>query len=163
MLFGEGILALLILAFWIWAIFDCIATDGSLCRNLPKVVWLILVILLPTIGSLAWLLLGRPLRAGWQPGSTQSGPSRRPLGIEDHPRYSATSPGISDRRSAELDAQLAQWEAEQARAMPPHPAPDAGRTLDEWEADLDRREAELARREAELREQNAEGRDADDA
>lgn len=105
-----GIVGFLIFALWIWAIFDCISTDASLCRNLPKGVWLILVIFLPTIGSLAWLLLGRPERAGWRPGSTQySGHPGNPLGLEDHPRYTGSF-GVSDRRSAELDEQLAQWE-----------------------------------------------------
>ena len=47
----------------IWAIFDCISTDAALCRNLPKGVWLILVLILPDIGSIAWLLLGRPQNA----------------------------------------------------------------------------------------------------
>ena len=66
----EGLVAFVLFLFWIWALFDCISTDGSLCRNLPKGVWLILVLLLPDIGALAWLLLGRPQKAGWRPGSS---------------------------------------------------------------------------------------------
>jgi Phospholipase_D-nuclease N-terminal len=132
---AEGIVLLALLGLWLFAIFDVISTDAAVCRNLPKGVWLILVLLLPDIGSIAWLLLGRPQNASWRPGSTDYAAPRRPVGLEDHPRYSAT-PAVTDRRSAELDRKLDEWEAEQRRKS----------------ADLDRREAELRARELELRE-----------
>ena len=116
MLIGaEGFVFLILFAFWIWAILDVIATDSGLCRNLPKGVWLILVLLLPELGSLAWLLLGRPEKRSWKPGSTDYSAPRNPIAYEDHPRYSAT-PEITDRRSQELDRRLDAWEAEQRRA-----------------------------------------------
>ena len=58
----EGLVGILLFGFWIWAILDVIATEAELCRNLPKGVWLILVLILPDIGSLVWVLLGRPER-----------------------------------------------------------------------------------------------------
>src|SRR5207245_7477232 len=112
---AEGFVFLILFAFWIWAILDVIATDSGLCRNLPKGVWLILVLLLPELGSLAWLLLGRPEKRSWKPGSTDYSAPRNPIAYEDHPRYSAT-PEITDRRSQELDRRLDAWEAEQRRA-----------------------------------------------
>ncbi len=60
----------LLIAFWIYCIFDVIATDEVLVRSLPKLVWLFIVVVLPTIGSIAWLALGRPVFAGWRPGDT---------------------------------------------------------------------------------------------
>ncbi|HZP28716.1 MAG TPA: PLD nuclease N-terminal domain-containing protein [Acidimicrobiia bacterium] len=170
---AEGVVFLLLFAFWIWALFDCIATDGALCRNLPKGIWLILVLVLPDIGALAWLLLGRPEHARWRPGSTDSSSSRRPLGVEDSPGFGARPDApVSDRRSAELDRVLEQWEAEQravtARDEPrelPAPAPAGGPTpsdersdLNVWEAELDRREEELRRRELSLRERELDQR-----
>jgi hypothetical protein len=140
---SGGVVALVLLGFWIWALFDCIATDGSLCRNLPKGVWLIVVLLLPDIGSLAWLLLGRPEKAHWRPGSTDYAAPRRPVGLEDHPRYSASA-SVTDRKSAELDAQLERWEADKTK---------------EREAELERREADLRRRELELRERELDHRE----
>jgi hypothetical protein len=138
---AEGVVALLLFLFWIWALFDCISTDSSLCRSLPKGVWLLLVIVLPDIGGIAWLLLGRPEKAHWRPGSTDYRAPRRPIGLEDQPRYSGAagvserrSAGVSERRSAELDRQLDEWEAQQRARS----------------AELDRREEELARREREL-------------
>jgi hypothetical protein len=144
MLEVDGIVALLLFMFWIWAILDVIATDSALCRNLSKGLWLILVLLLPDIGAIAWLLLGRPERGSWRPGSTDYATPRRPVGLEDDPRYSST-PSVTDRRSAELDRELDEWEAEQRRKSD----------------DLDRREAELRRREIELREREVERRERD--
>lgn len=59
------------LGLWIFAILDVVATDEVLVRNLPKMAWLFLVILVPTVGAIAWLALGRPMYAGWLPGDTR--------------------------------------------------------------------------------------------
>ncbi|MEO5877622.1 MAG: PLD nuclease N-terminal domain-containing protein [Streptosporangiaceae bacterium] len=55
----EGF-GLILLALWIFCIFDVITTDPSSCRALPRTAWLIIVILLPDLGSIMWLLAGRP-------------------------------------------------------------------------------------------------------
>ncbi|WP_278313911.1 PLD nuclease N-terminal domain-containing protein [Lolliginicoccus levis] len=39
---------------------DIINTDDSRIRNLPKVAWILLVIILPLAGMVAWLVAGRP-------------------------------------------------------------------------------------------------------
>ena len=87
----EGIVFVALFLFWIWALLDCIATDSSMCRNLPKPMWIILVLILPDIGALIWLLLGRPERSSWRPGSTDYSAPRRPVGVEDSPRYTGPS------------------------------------------------------------------------
>ena len=145
---AEGVVALVLIAFWIWALFDCIATDSALCRNLPKGFWIILVLILPDIGALAWLLLGRPERAGWRPGATDYAAPRRPVGIEDSPRYSEIA-GVTDRRSEELDRQLDEWTEQQRKQDAAGSSPRAD--LDAWEAELAAREDEIRRRELELR------------
>ena len=107
MFFGGGLFGLIVLAFWIWAIFDVISTDESLVRNLPKMVWLLLVIFLSSIGALAWLLLGRPEHAGFRPGDTtprRFAPPRRPQAVEDSPTW--TDEEARRARYAELDAEL---------------------------------------------------------
>jgi len=111
MLLGP-LLVLLVIALWLYALIDCVTTDAAQCRHLPKVVWLLIVFFAPVVGSVLWLAVGRP------PGARA--PSRRPnyanphrgAVTEDHPRYSAT-PGISDRRSAELDLEIERWEQRQ--------------------------------------------------
>ena len=124
--YGGGIVALAFFLLWIYCIFDVISTDDTLPRNMPKMVWLLVVIFLPTVGSLAWLILGRPEKAGLAPGSSSSYrpppatprrlPSAPPKGPEDSPEFMS---GLNDR----------------------------ARELKEWEADLKRREDELRKRE----------------
>ena len=125
MLIGGGALAIAIFALWVYCILDVIATEEALMRSMPKLFWLIIVILLPTIGSLAWLLLGRPREAGYLPGDTNPRPplqerrserSRPPIGPEDSAEFMS---GMGDR-------------AERLR---------------KWEEDLKRREEDLKRRE----------------
>jgi hypothetical protein len=59
---------------------------------------------------------------------------------------------VTDRKSAELDAELAQWEAQRR--------PTADPDLDAWEAELNRREVELRRRELELRQRDLDRRES---
>ena len=117
---GGGLIGFLLIALWLYCIFDVIATDEILVRSLPKMAWLFIVIILPDIGSIAWLALGRPQYAGWRPGDTEGRPMRRVVGPEDRADFSG-----------------------------PTSAPaDAGR-LQAWEADLQRREQELRRQKPE--------------
>jgi phospholipase D-like protein len=120
-----GVVPLILLALWVYCILDVIATDDALVRNLSKGVWLLIVIFLPDIGSLAWLLLGRPLYAGWRPGDTSRRPTKRVLGPEDR----------DDFPSGPL------------RPPPPRPIESREKDLADWEERLKRREDELRRRE----------------
>ncbi|MEV6983809.1 PLDc N-terminal domain-containing protein [Sphaerisporangium sp. NPDC051017] len=56
------LLGLALLAFWLYCLFDVITTPEEDVRNLPKLLWVLIVVLLADIGGLLWLLLGRPLR-----------------------------------------------------------------------------------------------------
>jgi hypothetical protein len=121
-----GILGFFLLAFWIWALVDCITSQSSLIRNLPKVAWLIIVILLFDIGAILWLLLGRPMNKHWRPTvvGEEDAPHRRPVVIEDRGR---SAPEVTDRRSAELDRRLEAWEQQRALdagITPPEPVED---------------------------------------
>ncbi|MGH2685697.1 MAG: PLDc N-terminal domain-containing protein [Actinomycetota bacterium] len=87
-LFGPGLLGMAIFGLWLYCIFDVVSTDAALVRNLPKVVWLVFVLLVPLIGSLVWLGLGRPPYGGWRPGDTSRRPPRRgPTGPDDDPDW----------------------------------------------------------------------------
>lgn len=59
-LFGSAG-SVLVLALWVFCLVDVITTEEHTCRNLSKGMWLVLVILLPLVGSIAWLVGGRPL------------------------------------------------------------------------------------------------------
>lgn len=60
MLYLDGIIFIATLGLWIYCIVEIIQTPDGACRNLPKLGWLLLVVLLPLIGSIAWLVAGRP-------------------------------------------------------------------------------------------------------
>ena len=104
---GGGLIGFLLIALWLYCIFDVIATDEVLVRSLPKLVWLFIVVVLPTIGSIAWLALGRPVYAGWRPGDTGGRPTRRVVGPEDRPDFASSS--------SEEQARLRAWEADLKR------------------------------------------------
>ena len=120
---GFGII---LLALWIYCIFDVISTDEALIRNLPKTLWLIIVIFLPDVGSIAWLLLGRPMYAGWRPGDTTVRAQRVAHGREERPGRALPPASVVPP------------------PPPPSTTPDAAQ-LQAWEDDLARREQELRR------------------
>jgi hypothetical protein len=127
LLLDFGVVSIALLGLWLYCIFDVIASDDVLVRNLPKGMWLLIVIFLPDVGSLAWLLLGRPLYAGWRPGDTTRRAPRRVIGPEDRDDFPTTRP---------------------PRAVPPsRPFDSREDDLAAWEERLRRREEELRRRE----------------
>lgn len=63
MLFADGTIGVVLLVLWVFCVFDCITSDEARVRSLPKLVWLLIVLLLPDIGSILWLVAGRPSSA----------------------------------------------------------------------------------------------------
>jgi hypothetical protein len=45
---------------WVYCVIDVITRRPEDARHLPKVAWLVLVLLFPLVGSVAWLVAGRP-------------------------------------------------------------------------------------------------------
>jgi hypothetical protein len=60
MLLFDGALGVIAIGVWIFCIIDVITTPDKQVRNLPKLLWLVIVVLLVDIGSIAWLIAGRP-------------------------------------------------------------------------------------------------------
>lgn len=54
------ILAVAVLAIYVYGLVDVIRTDGRQTRGISKPAWLIVVTVLPVIGAILWLLIGRP-------------------------------------------------------------------------------------------------------
>ncbi len=44
----------------VYCVFAIVKTPAQQVRLLPKAAWLLLVVLLPLVGGLGWLMLGRP-------------------------------------------------------------------------------------------------------
>jgi len=64
---GEGgvVIELVLL---VYCVLNVITTPEAQVRNLPKLLWLVLVIALPLVGGVAWLVAGRPQYAGGRAG-----------------------------------------------------------------------------------------------
>ncbi|WP_280236934.1 PLD nuclease N-terminal domain-containing protein [Nocardia cyriacigeorgica] len=56
-----AILGLITLALWVYCLVDIITCPDTGIRHLPKMGWLLVVVLIPTVGALLWLFAGRPL------------------------------------------------------------------------------------------------------
>ncbi len=54
------IATIITLALMIFSIIDCSRTAENNIRSLPKWAWLVIIIFVPAIGSLAWIIAGRP-------------------------------------------------------------------------------------------------------
>ncbi|MDP3892161.1 PLDc N-terminal domain-containing protein [Nocardioides sp.] len=52
--------AVVTFALWVYCLVNVIGTPDGKARNLPKVAWLLLVLFFPLVGSIAWLVAGRP-------------------------------------------------------------------------------------------------------
>lgn len=60
MLYGGGALFVAELCLVVYCVLNVITTPEAEVRNLPKILWLVLVLLFPIIGGVAWLVAGRP-------------------------------------------------------------------------------------------------------
>lgn len=84
---------LLVLALWIYAFVDCLNTPEEEVRHLPKVVWVIVILLFGEVlvGPVAWLITGRARRApadGSAPsGATHRDGAARWVAPDDNPEF----------------------------------------------------------------------------
>jgi hypothetical protein len=59
-----GLLFVIALVVWLWAIFDAATTERTRVRNLPKLAWLAVIVVFTWVGALAWAVFGRPRGRG---------------------------------------------------------------------------------------------------
>jgi len=108
-------ISILIVALMIGALIDIITRDDSQVKFLPKMVWIIIVILLPLIGSVLWFTIGReygdggisiprmPRRA--QRTTTQQAPMQTWSAQEDS--------RSTEEQIADLDREIEEWRLRQ--------------------------------------------------
>lgn len=82
---------LLVLALWIYAFIDCLTTQEDRVRYLPKVVWVIIVLLFGQVllGPVAWLAVGKQ-RGAARPGGGAGDPRgqrQRFVAPDDNPEF----------------------------------------------------------------------------
>ena len=115
---------LLVLALWIYAFIDCLNTPENQIRGLPKVIWVIIILLFGEVlvGPVAWLVAGKVRRApadGSTPSEWHRNRRAKWVAPDDNPDFLKS---LKD-------------EGKKDEAL-----------LKDWEADLRRREDELRRK-----------------
>ncbi|MFE0738524.1 PLD nuclease N-terminal domain-containing protein [Streptomyces sp. NPDC058855] len=118
----RALMFILPLALLIYAFIDCLNTPEDETRHLPKVIWVIVILLFPVVGSVGWIATGkqrrpRPARGGW-------------VAPDDNPEF------LNSLREEKSREERRRDEAKRDESL-----------LEDWEADLRRREEELKRRE----------------
>jgi hypothetical protein len=119
------LLILVPLALSIYAFIDCVTTQETDVRFMPKPLWAILILLFPLVGSVSWLIIGRDRATSQRIGGSSGGQWIAP---DDNPEFLKS---LKDEESGASDS-----------------VADDDAHLRDWEADLRRREEELKRRES---------------
>lgn len=83
-------------AFTLYSLVDVAMTDSSRARGVPKAVWVVITVVLPVIGGILWLTVGKG-------SGQQEAPVVAP---DDDPRFGDMSQEAMDRRIADLEEQL---------------------------------------------------------
>jgi hypothetical protein len=126
-LLADGALGVVLTLFWVYTVLEVITTDETRVRNLPKLAWVFLVILLFDLGAIAWWVAGRPQ------GTARSLPYKGNPGIPpeyDRPgRATAANPDDDAaflaqlRERAEQQRKQAAEQAERLRRQEDEPPP----------------------------------------
>lgn len=90
MLYLDGVAGLVVMALWLFCLLDVITTDEAQVRNLPKLLWVVIVIFLFEIGAIAWLIAGRP--RAWQTSPRYQGSAGVPPEYDRPGRATAQNP-----------------------------------------------------------------------
>ena len=65
MRFVDAMVGMALFGLWAFCLIDVIFTPRGTSRGLPKLAWIVVVLLLSWVGATLWLLVGRPRRAKW--------------------------------------------------------------------------------------------------
>ena len=119
---------LLLLAVWIYAFVDCLNTPEREVRKLPKVVWVIVILLFGQVllGPVAWFIVGRPRRNA--PYGATRPDERRWVAPDDNPEFlksldngpengATTPPPAAEPREAEAEAPQRREEPQEAEVQ----------------------------------------------
>ena len=126
---------------FVYGLIDCLRSEPSDVRSIPKTAWVLIIVLLNVIGVALWFMFGRPqyTDAASNPAQTLRGQAPGPRGPSNTVNYGrSVAPDDNPEFLRNLEVNRAQkLEAERLRKL---------------KAELDAREAKL--REDKLREQH---------
>ena len=106
----ELVVALVVLVLELYAIVNCILTPDSQVKGVPKVLWLVLIVLLPLLGSVLWLGVGRD--------RTAPAPGGRPVGSAPAVSPSGYAAMTAEERIRRMEEDLARLEHESGEDGP---------------------------------------------
>jgi hypothetical protein len=103
------ILTVLFVAFTVFAFIDCIRTEGTRVRALPKFLWAVLIVLITPFGGILWFTFGKAR------DSRESVAARRSGAPDDDPEFLRRlgQDKQRDARIRELEARLAELDDDQ--------------------------------------------------
>lgn len=85
---GKALVVIVAIVLLVYAFFDLLATPSQRIRFAPKLVWFVVVVMLPFIGPLLWIFVGaRRQQGGPPPKKPGRRPGRPPRGPDDDPDY----------------------------------------------------------------------------
>ncbi|HZZ96119.1 MAG TPA: PLD nuclease N-terminal domain-containing protein [Jatrophihabitantaceae bacterium] len=125
MLYFDGIGGLILAGLWIGCFIDVVLTPETACRNLPKLAWVFIVLLFSFVGSIAWLVAGRP----WDRTGVPSNSNQRNRGAASRfPEYDRPnrSPATNPDDDEEFLASLRKRAEEQRRRAREQPGEGRG-------------------------------------
>jgi hypothetical protein len=125
-LYGGAALLVVEVCMLIYCSIDVLTTPGPAVRNLPKPLWLLLVLFFPILGGIAWLVAGRPPRSARVARPT-GGADVRPE-PDPPPRATAATPEDDEafHRRLRERAEQQRRAAQQQRAQREQPDDGAG-------------------------------------
>ncbi|RKN09785.1 PLD nuclease N-terminal domain-containing protein [Streptomyces radicis] len=131
------LLILVPLALVIYALVDCITSDDEDIKHLPKLVWILLIVLGWVVGPVAWILVGRKRGAPRAGGFGRRGAGGGWVAPDDNPEFLRS---LGDDRAREESEREEKDREEKDKDK---------ELLESWEEDLRRREEEMRRGEGE--------------
>ncbi|MEU8068290.1 MULTISPECIES: PLD nuclease N-terminal domain-containing protein [unclassified Micromonospora] len=97
------------------ALISCLSADEEKVKALPRMIWVLIILFFPLVGSIAWFLVGRERPAGIAGVAGTAGtpaPARRPLAPDDDPEFLAS---LAERSRREDEERLRLWEKDLRR------------------------------------------------
>lgn len=101
--------SMLVIALMIGALIDIITRDDAQVKHLPKMVWIIIVILLPLIGSLLWFAIGREYGDGGIPIPSMRREECPRTPVVDVRPAPPVDTRTTEQQIADLDREIEEW------------------------------------------------------
>lgn len=121
--------AVVVFVLWVFCLVDVITTRDDRVRHLPKIAWLVIVFLFPLVGSIVWLVAGRPQPE--RPLTREQGAAPGFSEYERPGRFAAADPAKDEeflrqvRERAEQQRRAHEEKRRRERAGEADPEPDA--------------------------------------